>query len=186
MDVDTSFHHDRKFKKLARFHPELVAEAIAAYMMLLADSWREGERVTLEESWALFPFNPLVESALQEVGLIDDSARVAPQAWESWFGEAFGRVQKARERYRKADAKRPSRTTSKSTPTLSHSDNQTGKPHVGPAMAQRGKGGLAEPEDARCPNCGLLVNEADGVVDLQTGLLWHKDCDAAAVAGGPP
>jgi hypothetical protein len=85
MDVSTSVDDDPKFRALGRRHPERLAVAGWAYIGLLARSWREGERLTLEEGWpALLAFDQDAAEALREVGLVDGEWRLPERAWEAW------------------------------------------------------------------------------------------------------
>jgi hypothetical protein len=106
MDISTSIHNDPKFKSLARLHPKLALPALAAYIVLLAESWREGRRLTLQEAWSLVPFDHRVAQALEEALLVDVEGRVPDRAWEAHFGVAFERRQTGRERQRRADINR--------------------------------------------------------------------------------
>jgi hypothetical protein len=60
-----------------------------AYVGLLARSWREGERLTLDEGWpAMLPFDQDAADAMREVGLVDGEWRLPERAWQAWYGAA--------------------------------------------------------------------------------------------------
>jgi len=122
MDVATSIADDRKFRQLGRRHPELLGAAGWAYVGLLAASWREGQRLTLEEAWpVLLPDDPAVSAALLEAGLVDDDQRIPWHAWEGWFGAASERRRAGRERHVRYNRKRPS-----ASPSVSQTDSPSG------------------------------------------------------------
>lgn len=122
MDVATSIADDRKFRLLAKRHPELYPAAFTVYVGgLLAVSWRDGERLTLEEAWpALLPEDPAIGPALLEAGLVDEEMRIPWHAWEGWFGAASERRQGGRDRQRRYNAKRRS-------PADRQTDRQSGR-----------------------------------------------------------
>jgi len=163
MDVSTSVADDHKFRVLARRHPELYAPAFAGYVGgLLATCWREGERLTLEESWPpLLAWDPAAVAALVEVGLVDAETRIPELAFEKWYGSAAERRRLGRERQLRADQKRGHTRPVVSPGPPSSSDSQTDstgstdRPSVGtdaspaqvptlaPTLAPRGE---ADPE----------------------------------------
>jgi hypothetical protein len=107
MDVSTSLPDDPKFRVLARRHPELLAAGGWVYVGLLATSWREGQRLTLEEGWpALLPFDPAIVDALREAHLVDDELRIPEHAWSEWYLVASTRRQLGRDRQHRADVNR--------------------------------------------------------------------------------
>ncbi len=190
MDISTTIHHDPKFRLLARRHPDLVVASLATYLVLLAESWREGARLTVEESTSLVPYDEAVVEALAEAGLVDADGRVPERAWENHFGAASARRAGGRERQQRADAKR-GRTASKVSPPVNHPVNQTINPSTsqadrssdGPALDQRWSGGYGRAESAEsarvCPACnGLLTVDDDSniVQDPHDGRFWHQDC----------
>jgi hypothetical protein len=186
MDVSTSIDDDPKFRALARRHPDLLAVAGWAYVGLLARSWREGCRLTLEEGWpALLPFDPAGAAALVEVGLVDADTRIPPGPWSSWFSSASERRQQGRDRQRRADVKRghtrqtdsqDRQSGSQAGPTLAPAQRQRW-PDVGPVKQ--------EPTTTRdlrdlttCPQCGdgpLSDRDPDVATD-RGGQRWHRAC----------
>jgi hypothetical protein len=205
MDVNTSIHNDPKFKSLARLHPKLAAAALAAYIVLLAESWREGRRLTLVEAWSLFPFDRRVAEALAEALLVDSEGRVPDPAWETHFGAADDRRRNGRERYRRADVKR-GRTKASADVASRQPDSQSGQPvspsgqpgspsvqrvtpsvttahqpdrsSGGPTLDHRaGDGDVAN--IAICPGCHqpLDLSDASNVtVPFRDGRPWHVQC----------
>jgi len=125
MDVATSIADDKKFRLLAKRHPELYSAAFTAYVGgLLAMSWRDGDRLTLEEAWpTAVPWDDAVADALHEANLVDDESRIPWHAWEGWFGAASERRRAGRERHARYNAKRRS-------PSDRPSDSQTDSPSV--------------------------------------------------------
>lgn len=133
MDISTSLVEDPKFRTLARRHPAQLAAAGWAYVGLLATSWREGERLTLEEGWpVLLPWDPEAAEALREVGLVDDETRVPGSVWDGWFGVAFQRRALGRERQHRADVKR-GRIAPSGPPSSVRPSGPTDRPSVRPS-----------------------------------------------------
>lgn len=107
MDVSTSICEDPKFRLIQRMSPQLVAPAFAAYMAVMAESWKAGKRVTIDNAWPAFlPFDSTVIDVMREVGLIDKRGVVSPKAWRDWFEPARERREKARDRWHRANDNR--------------------------------------------------------------------------------
>lgn len=101
MDLSTTIHHDPKFRRLHRAHPDLIAPAFTAYVATLAESWREGERVSIRDAWpAMLPWDRAVVAALRQVNLVDQDGKVALETWDRWFGEVDRRREANRTRWR--------------------------------------------------------------------------------------
>ena len=208
MDVSTSLPDDRKFRALARRHPDLLAAAGWAYLGLLAMSWREGERLTLEEGWpAPLPYDEAAADALREARLVDDELRIPEHAWAEWYVVACERRRLGRERQKRADIKRGH--TNPETPLEPPAVSQTDRPdsqsvsQAGPALAptpgQRWHddepGRKDEPnvatgeawriglDGATCPTCGDLLNDRDpNVLVADHGRqLVHRACPDGTV-----
>jgi hypothetical protein len=97
MDVSTSIQDDPKFRRLARAHPDLWASALGLYVVLLAASWKAGDRVMLSDAWPLFlPIDPAVVAALS-VELLDDEGRIPEDTWQGWYGPAQERREARRD-----------------------------------------------------------------------------------------
>jgi hypothetical protein len=190
MDVSTSLPDDRKFRALARRHPDLLAAAGWAYLGLLAMSWREGERLTLEEGWpALLPYDEAAADALREARLVDDELRIPEHAWAAWYVVACERRRLGRDRQKRADIKRGH--TNPETPleppavrqTASQSVSQAG-PTLAPTPGQRWHdAGTTEPrrnsaDRTTCPTCGDLLSDKDpNVLVADHGRqLMHRAC----------
>lgn len=125
MDVSTAIDDDPKFRALARRHPEAFAVAFTAYVGMMARSWRQGERLTAEEAWPpLLPYDPAAVTAMRDVLLLDDDARIPAGAWERHFGEAFERRRAGRERWSRYNEHRPSKSPP-APPSDSQSDSQS-------------------------------------------------------------
>ena len=97
VDLDVGILHDPKVIKLARAirDEERTAAHIGLYVALLAESWRTGERVRLEDAlpaWWMAEVEQFAE-ALRDAGLIDAEDRIPERSWSGWFGPAFKRRQ---------------------------------------------------------------------------------------------
>lgn len=120
-DSDTRWLYGDHARKLQRLHPTDWPVYWCAYQAVLAESWWEGTRITLEAAWS--PVIPCAlqdaTEALQEAGLLDRSGRVTAAAWRTWYEPVAARMgkrstagaigAKARwdaERAKKADATR--------------------------------------------------------------------------------
>lgn len=107
MDVSTAVVHDPKIRRLAREAPELLGAAFLAYMAVMAESWKAGERLTIQDAWPSFlPFDPAVVEKLRQVELLDVRGRVRPKPWREFFESAKKRREAARERWRRANENR--------------------------------------------------------------------------------
>jgi len=98
-DVATDLPSDSKIRALWRIlhRQSLMTEARTLWEDVRLASWREGERLTVEESassW-LDP-NPKVVAAMVQVGLLDESHRITEKAWEGWYTPARERRDKAK------------------------------------------------------------------------------------------
>jgi hypothetical protein len=107
MDVSTSICDDPKFRRLAREHPEHIASGFVAYVATMAESWRTGRRVRVEDAWpSVLPFVPESAGALRDVGLLDRAGKVPMKTWAGWFDPAARRRESSRERWRRYNAQR--------------------------------------------------------------------------------
>jgi hypothetical protein len=107
MDVSTSIVDDPKFRKLYRHAPDHAGAAFAAYIATVAESWKAGCRVNVDDAWPAFvPFDKAAVEALIHVGLLDARGAIPARSWRSWFGPAFERRANARERWRRANERR--------------------------------------------------------------------------------
>lgn len=100
-DTDTGLMSDPKVVALARSLRDTgqTFAALGVYEAVLLASWKQGERLTAEESlpgWALDPVDDEIV-ALIETGLLDAEHRIPEAAWDKWFGTAFGRRQEKRD-----------------------------------------------------------------------------------------
>lgn len=102
MDVSTSICDDPKFRRLARQNPDLVGPAFTAYMATMAESWRVGRRVGIDDAWpAILPYRQDARDALIEVGLLDRRGVLSSKAWRGWFSPAQHRREKSRADWRR-------------------------------------------------------------------------------------
>jgi hypothetical protein len=97
VDLDVGLAHDPKIIRLARnLRDETQTAAhVGLYVTLLAESWRNGERVRLEDAlpaWWMADVAP-VAAALCAAGLVDDEHRIPERSWDSWFMPAWRRRQ---------------------------------------------------------------------------------------------
>lgn len=112
MDVSTDIVNDPKVRKMFREAPDHAAVAFTVYIALLAESWKAGRRVPLEDAWpAHVPMDGGAVKALYLVGLLDKSRKIANKSWNGWFEEANKRRTNARERWKRANANRGESST---------------------------------------------------------------------------
>lgn len=112
MDVSTSICDEPKFRRLQRENPELLAAGFTAYLSVMAESWKAGRRVNIEDAWPSFlPFDRATADALIRVGLLDRRGLLSPKGWRGWFEPARERRDKARDRWARYNAKRDADTT---------------------------------------------------------------------------
>jgi hypothetical protein len=146
MDVSTSICDDPKFRRLLRENPELVAPAFTAYVSVMAESWKIGKRMPVEDAWPGFlPFDQTVCDALRRVALVDARGLVSSKAWRGWFEPARERRSKSRDRWARYNAKRDADTTF--PPRGSDADTATSVPPV-PSGPSGPTGSSVPPVDA--------------------------------------
>lgn len=179
LDLATDVHHDPKFRALARRHPDLWPGAFAAYVVLLAESWREGARLTLDEAWPpAMPDSPEIAAALTEARLVGPDSRIPEGAWESWYGEASQRRTAGRERQRRADIKRGRIKPPPAPPSMSdESDSPSGR-QAGPPVVQRtdqrrsNAGETREPTDEDAPSAAAAYLRLTGHLPRDRAERW--------------
>lgn len=133
MDVSTDYLNDPKWRRLHRAHPELLVASFMAYTATMAESWKSGRRVTIEEAWpALLPFDAAVIEALQDAGFLDRKGLVVVKSWDGWFRPAEARRARSRERWRKYNEKRDADTLA--VPRGNDADTATSVPPVRPSV----------------------------------------------------
>lgn len=94
-DTDTGLMADAKVLALARLQrdPIRTAAAITLYEAVRLASWKEGRRLTLDDTlpgWWLDPIDDLAD-ALVAVKLLDAERRIPEHAWEGWYVPALER-----------------------------------------------------------------------------------------------
>jgi hypothetical protein len=112
MDVSTDIVNDPKIRKLWRHAPDHAAAGFTAYVATLAESWKAGRRVTIDDAWPAFlTFDQAAVEALVHVGLLDSRGRVTAKAWGGWFESARKRRDQSRDRWARYNAKRDAEAT---------------------------------------------------------------------------
>lgn len=135
MDVSTSLPNDPKFRQLAREAPAELGTAFMAYVATMAESWRAGERVSVETAWPpILPHSEAAVTAMQRVNLLDPRGRVTTSAWRGYFEQARERREKSRERWRRANEKR-----------TKEPGNPIGNDRVATARSHRGANAVTAP-----------------------------------------
>ena len=115
MDVATDLLNDPKFRRLARIAPDAVGGCVTLYVGLLADSWRQAERMTIEDAWpSVLPYDATYAELLKGVRLIDPDGRIPVKVWQEWFVEVLKRREASRERWNRANQKRHRDATARS------------------------------------------------------------------------
>jgi hypothetical protein len=100
MDMSTSLLHDPKLRRLSREQPTVLAPAFMAYVATVAESWKAGDRVSVDDAWPSYlPYDEAAVTALVGVRLLDDGRRVPVKAWRGWFAPARKRRESARKRW---------------------------------------------------------------------------------------
>lgn len=111
MDVSTGYVDDPKWRKLLRHAPDQLGPAFIAYTATMAESWRAGRRVSIDDAWpALIPYSKPAVDALRHAGLLDSHGHVQMRAWRGWFGPAKERRDAFRDRWARANEKRRAAT----------------------------------------------------------------------------
>lgn len=112
MDVSTDIVNDPKVRKLFRHAPAHAPGGFVAYVSTVAESWKAGRRVTIDDAWpSILPFSKPAVEALVHVGLLDRTGRIPPKTWRGWYETAHGRREASRERWRRANEKRHAEAT---------------------------------------------------------------------------
>jgi hypothetical protein len=108
MDVSVNITDDPKVRKLFRLHPDVAPTGFMAYVGLMAESWKQGRRLSIEDGWpTVLPFSRPALDALKHVRLLDAKGLIPAKTWTGWFGIAAARRGLLRERWRRSnDARR--------------------------------------------------------------------------------
>jgi hypothetical protein len=102
MDVSTSLLQDTKVRRLQRHAPDRWPVAMLAYISAMAESWKAGHRVTVEDAWPIgMPYDELAAQGLAHVGLVDAQGFIVPRTWRGWYGKAKSRRAKTRADWRR-------------------------------------------------------------------------------------
>lgn len=129
MDVSVDIVNDPKIRKLYRVAPEHASAGVVAYVATMGESWKAGERVTVEDAWPAFlPFAIPAVEAMKQVGLLDAKGFVSTKAWRGWFDPAKTRRDAVRDRWRRANEKRLHSSTNDSADTARHNDDTASLP----------------------------------------------------------
>lgn len=99
-NINVHLLEDPKVRRLWRRlgDPAAMATALTVHLAVVLASWREGDRVTVEEAvpdW--LPLTAETTQALQSVGLLDRQLRIPRRSWEAWYVPAFDRREARRE-----------------------------------------------------------------------------------------
>jgi hypothetical protein len=201
MDVSTDVANDPKFRRIQRQAPELVAPAFAVYIALMAESWKAGRRVSIDDGWPAFmPFDPKVVDQLTAAGLVDRHGLIALAAWQTWFMPVRARRAALRERWSRANANRhgqaireantaassrgdaavTARLPRGSRPDTAAIRSVPSVPSERKRTDERPKGETNGRDLATCPGCGDELHPGDpGVRADRVGQLWHEACPPA-------
>lgn len=159
MDVSTDIVNDPKVRKLFRHAPDHGTAGFVAYVATMAESWKAGRRVTIDDAWpSVVPFDKAAVEALVHVGLLDTTGRVPIKTWRGWYTAAHERREKSRDRWRRYNEKRDGDhtdgprgnhvPTATSVPPVRPSSLPTGS-SVPPARARGEKNGTSPEEERR-------------------------------------
>ena len=96
MDVDTRWLFTDHTRKLQTAHPDAWPIYWCAYQAVLAESWWQVQRVTLEAAWSPVIPGTLedAKAALQAAELLDKAGKVTISAWKKWFEPALERIER--------------------------------------------------------------------------------------------
>jgi hypothetical protein len=169
MDVSTDYVNDPKWRRLHRSSPELLLPAFMAYTATMGESWKAGQRVTVEEAWpALLAFDATVIVALRDAGFIDKRGFIVTRSWTGWFGPACQRRAKSRARWARYNEKRDADTTD--VPRGSDVSTATSVPPVRPSVpsgppvpsSARAEHGFKEPRNGPVEAVGSILERQFG------------------------
>ena len=189
MDVSSDIANGRKFRRIQRQAPDLVAVAMTVYVALLGESWKAGRRVPVDDGWpTLVAFDQRVVDQMTTVGLLDRRGLVTSAAWRRWFEPARARRAASRDRWARYNANRHAVATSlprgnrvataTSVPSV-RSKERTVAPRGARATVRRTNGH----DNTTCPGCGDELHPTDpGVTTDRDGQLWHEACPPPVVS----
>ena len=136
MDVSTDLVNDPKVRKLYRHAPDHADRAVVAYVSTMAESWKAGRRVSVDDAWPAFvPFDQSAVAALVHVKLIDGRGMVTAKAWRGWFDPANERRRKSRAKWKRANDKRHADAMGDGDTTMNTPESPRGSAAVTPSPA---------------------------------------------------
>ncbi len=99
-DMDSAYFDDAKMRDLwQRIHDtDRMARAVILHAATLLASWRQGERVTVNQAaplWMIHDADCVAD--LKAVKMLDKAGRIPIGSWARWFGTAYGRREVRRE-----------------------------------------------------------------------------------------
>lgn len=202
-DLDVGLLDDPKVRTLVRSTRDeaIVARCMVAFIAVILASWRQGERVTLDEAAPLWltGLDDLAER-LRDAGLLDADGRVPEKSWIGWFGPASDR--RATRRFegavnglvshgmtREAAIREAKRRQSEVTSELPLGDldpsvpSVPSVPTVRPSSVREGKtttttmAGIV-PSEGPCRDCGGYLTDKE---DSRVGPGWIEHAEHPAV-----
>ncbi len=94
-DIDPALDADRRVKALVRRVRDPLRTAATMYLFVLTylESWRTGERVSLDDALPLWWADDAEDARadLIAVGLLDAESRVTEETWQDWYTPALQR-----------------------------------------------------------------------------------------------
>ena len=190
-DVDVALLDDAKVRQLVRSTRDegVAARCLIGYTAVLLASWRQGQRVTLDDAAPLW-LTDLDDLAarLRAARLLDDERRIPEKPWTGWFGPAWERREERREAGRKGGyAKARGRSSATAEPEQSHgeplADLYPSVPSVPSypsvpsvkARANRRNRTTIVPTEGPCRICGGHVRDSETGVRVGPGWIEHPE-----------
>ena len=149
-DIDSSYFDDAKLKELWRRlrNEDAMARAVCLHLSALLASWRQGERVSIDNAAPLWLDDKGGELAaiLHDLDLIDLDGMLPEDSFGRWFGAAVNRRAARREAGRAGGLASAQRRSSKRSPkvkqpsTLAEPDRPSVRPSVRPTASDAREG----------------------------------------------
>lgn len=95
MDIDTHWVYHRHWRAIQREDPAGWPTHAAAWLALLGECWRAGDRrFTLEEAWPPALQGDVIHTRglLVKNGLLDRYGRIPQASWDEWYGPTQARI----------------------------------------------------------------------------------------------